>query len=289
MPRMQKHRYIYLAFGFMALCLTHLVAARYTHLEHFIDCLIPEKNHAPSPEPSITWPGPDMSNVTTSPFTLPKGRGYFENAPLYFGVGNKHMSMSYNWPFLVRIGLTDFLEFRVLGNGLTKSCTGVCPRSTVGFSPLLFGLKAYVFGDPEVLGEPNLGVEFDVVTPIASDALKGDTQFIVSLLADQKLSESVNLEWNVSMYTRSLKPIKRRGCCALLEGVLQKSVCEKLILFAQAAYGSAPRILYHGGLFIGLGFQSNVTKRLCLYGSYNWAVIGKTSQDIANLGFTVAF
>ena len=67
-----------------------IIASGCFNLENFINCLIPEKEHSPSPEPDITNPGPDTASFPTSPFILPKGRGYFENFPIVYEVPNYH-------------------------------------------------------------------------------------------------------------------------------------------------------------------------------------------------------
>lgn len=71
----------------------------------------PEKQRYTAPEPDITNPGPDTASFPTSPFTLPKDRIYFENFPIWYELPDQNKDETYQWPYLLRLGLTDFWNF----------------------------------------------------------------------------------------------------------------------------------------------------------------------------------
>ena len=238
-----------------------------------------------TPEPDITNPGPDTANFPTSPFNLPKGRAYYENFPLTFELPDNGAPYTYSWPFLLRIGMTDFLEFRLIGQGLTH----LSADKITGFSPLGIGLKAHLWGDQDWRWAPSAGIEVYVVPPIASKQLRDGTQFIINGLFDHKLSERLAFEWNLGVYGRGLLPIKKRAAYALINWSLQCKITEPLSLFFEGLFSKANYPLYPANLILGAGFISTVHKRLCIYGSYNWPVFYKRNSDLANLGFAVAF
>lgn len=252
-------------------------------------------NRVPAPEPDITNPGPDTASFPTSPFTLPKGRGYFENFPFYIDVlsytcHNNNIEHTYTWPFLLRIAVTDFLEFRITGQGLTHNYADNCQKSLTGFSPLSFGIKTHLWGDQDDWRwAPSAGIEVYIVTPIASKNLKASTQFIINALFDHRLTDSLVLEWNLGLYSRGMKPFKKRGSYLLINGSIQQEITKHIGLFVEGLYSTANYPLYPANLILGFGFLSTLTKRICIYGSYNWAVHPNRNPDLANFGFAVAF
>ena len=60
-----------------------LVASNNFNLETFINSLIPEKNHAPAPEPDITYPGPDTASFPPGHLLCQKVADILKIFPLY--------------------------------------------------------------------------------------------------------------------------------------------------------------------------------------------------------------
>ena len=96
--------------------------------------------------PDIRAPGPDSSDFPNSPYTLPRGWNYLEMSPLtYTSSINTIQSQSYSWNYLLRMGLTDRVEFRLFGNGLSWQAAGLGQPETTGFAPLVFYTKIHFF------------------------------------------------------------------------------------------------------------------------------------------------
>ena len=189
----------------------------------------------------------------------------------------------------MRIALTDFLEFRLTGQGLTHIPADNCQNKVTGFSPLSFGFKTHLWGTQDWRYLPSAGIEVYMVTSIASKKLKDGTQFIINTLFDHKLSESLVLEWNLGVYSRNMLPIKKRAVYALINWSLQQEITKHMGLFLEGLYSTSNCPLYPANLLLGAGFLSYLTKRICIYGSYNWAIRPNRNSDLANLGFAVAF
>jgi len=240
-----------------------------------------------SSEPDITKPGPDTPSFPTSPFTLPKGRSYIENFPLYVGLPNNHHVASYQWPFLFRRGLIDCFEFRLMGSGFTTVAHSCGHDRIIGLSPLDIGFKAHIWGSHDMLWVPSVGVEMYLVTPIASRVLREGIQFIVNSLFNCTFSETCNLECNLCLFSSRL-PIKRHAIFGLVEWALQKEIMERLEIFFEGAYTTPKSPFYEKKLLLGFGFQHAINKRISIYGSYIWSLF-KSDQDNINLGFAVAF
>jgi hypothetical protein len=69
-------------------------------------------------EPDISDPGPD-GQLLNSNYTLRQGRIYVESAPFSYQTSTQQNPAAYNFPFLLCYGLTDDVELRLAGNGLT--------------------------------------------------------------------------------------------------------------------------------------------------------------------------
>ena len=256
---------------------------------HLAIILIIATNIHTGHSPDITNPGPDTASFPTSPFTLPKGRGYFENFPLYMYLPGNHEPRTYYWPYLLRIGLTDYLEFRLTGQGLTNIAAHSRQKNLTGLSPVSFGIKVHAWGTQEWLRTPSAGFEFYIIPPIASKNLRDSTQFIINSLWDIKFREGLVFEMNIGAYSRSLLPIKKRAVYTLINWSLQQEITEHLGLFFEGLYTSPNYPTYPPTLLLGVGFESFITKRIAIYGSYNWSVIHTGNPELANLGFAVAF
>jgi hypothetical protein len=96
----------------------------------------------PPSEPNIKEPGPDMGDYPNSAFTLPQGRAYVEFAPLSIETANAENPAAYGFPFLLRYGLTDDVELRLITTGLASVFnTG---NTVSGFFPLIIDTKIHL-------------------------------------------------------------------------------------------------------------------------------------------------
>ena len=148
-----------------------------------LECL-----HAEEPksnEASIRTPGPDLANFPNSAFTLPQGRAYVELAPLNYtrrSAGGSPTQWSAG--YLLRYGVTDDFELRLLSDGYTNVRGSDGPS---GMAPQTFDFKWHFCDENKDSHLPAFGVEVAVQTDIASRAFREGTQPALSLNFDQTL------------------------------------------------------------------------------------------------------
>lgn len=233
-------------------------------------------------KPDITNPGPDTANFPMSPYTLPQGRVYWENFPIYFDIHKNRETHTYYWPYLLRIGLTDRLELRFSGQGITST------HRNLGFWPLEIGFKVHIWGTPDTRWIPSFGIESSIITEIASKKFRNGTQFGINALFFQTFTKRLSLEWNVGTYSVSVQKSRERKFIALINWALEYDISENIGLFFEGQYNSRQYPKYPDSFLLGAGFISTLTQRICIFGSYNWQVLNH-GNDNANLGFAVAF
>src|SRR5262245_45260897 len=106
--------------------------------------------------PDIKTPGPDLGDFPNSAFTLPRGGIYVEQGPFTLQTGNRQVAGAYLWPFLLRFGLTDNVEFRVFANGLTSTFGA---DGVTGFAPLALDFKVHLWNDRMEFFRPAASLE----------------------------------------------------------------------------------------------------------------------------------
>ena len=247
---------------------------------------IAENNNNPTSEPDITFPGPDTANFPLSPFCLPKGRVYWENFPLNFYVFPDHSSYQYYWPYLLRFGLTDNVELRFSGDGLTAIDTH--NAHGIGLSPVEIGFKVHIWGTPDIRWIPSIGLETALITKLASKQFRDNTQCRILAIFFHSFSPKLSLEWNIGTYSTSFTNRTKRTFIALVEWALQTDLHKRLGFFFEGHYNSGNQMFLPAVLLLGAGFISNLTKRICIYGSYNWPLL-KKNAELVNVGFAAAF
>jgi hypothetical protein len=253
---------------------------------------IPGGDGGPPPPADIASPGPDTANFPNSPFTLPKGRSYIETAPGTYSLpGSDGTPGTWSWPFMMRTGLTDSCELRLIGQGPTVVAASGPEPGYDGFAPLAFDLKVHLWGDQEMLWWPAVGVELYVVTGIASQSLQVGTEPAMELLFDHRLPGDWLLEWNVGVYGFGGPGIPTALSLPDLgmQWALQKQVTPRFAAFAQGFYNAAGIPFFPSDLVVGMGCQWNVTQRLAVYTSYNWSVDGEGSPSGGISGFAYAY
>lgn len=254
--------------------------------------LIPGAEPERPPPCDITDPGPDTANFPNSPYTLPKGRSYIECDPGTFSLpGSDGTPGTWSWPFLVRTGITDSCELRLFSQGPTVVGATSASRSFDGFAPLAFDLKVHLWGEPDQLWLPAVGIEAFVLTGIASKPFIVGVEPAVVLLVDHRLPGDWLLEWNVGCYGTGGSGIPDILSLPDLgvQWALQKQLTERVAVFYQGFYNAAGIPFFPADLVSGFGGQWNVTQRLAVYGSYNWSLDDRGSPSGGSSGFTYAF
>lgn len=254
--------------------------------------LIPEAGRRPPPPCDITSPGPDTANYPNSPFTLPKGRSYIETVPgTYSLAGSDGTPTTWSWPFMIRTGLTDSCELRIISQGPTVVGATADGPAVDGFAPLVFDLKVHLWGDKDQLYVPIVGVEAFVLTGIASEPFNIGTEPGMVLLVDHRLPGDWLIEWNAGLYG-----VGGDGIPDVLsfpdfgvQWAVQKQLTESLAVFYQGFYNGAGVPYFPSDLVSGFGAQWNLGQRLAVYTSYNWSLDGIGSPSGGYSGFAYAY
>ena len=181
----------------------------------------------------IRFPGSDLANYPNSAFTLPQGGFYVEVAPGY----STDNSGSYSAGYLLRYGLLDRLELRLMSSGLQEQ-GGNSP--VVGFNPLTFDAKIHLWDEKENYYLPAMGIEVLVQTTLlGSPAFNSGTQPAFSFNFDQSLFWDIALEYNIgaSRAQDSLNAaINTWGLT--FQWALQHDVVEDFAVFVNGWYNS---------------------------------------------------
>lgn len=250
------------------------------------------------PPCDISNPGPDSATFTNSPFTLPKGRSYVENAPLTIGLSGPGVPQIWSWPFLLRTGITDTCEFRIFGQGPTV----VGPRRELpgysGYQPLGFELKTHLWSAADRLYYPSVGLRTSYISNFASREFRVGNQFAISLLVDQQLPAGMLLEWNLGYFGTNIPtypggelPVFPNASLPFLgaQWSLQKKLSKTVSIFYHGYYTGENRPYYPAQITSGCGAECAVTQRLMVYGSYNWSFERYGSPAGGWVGFAYAY
>ena len=165
--------------------------------EAFPEGLDPERSREPH---TIREPGPDTANYPNSPETLPRGAIYVETSPVYYTSAISTIQpQTYNFEYLLRIGLSDRVEFRLFSNGFTGQAAGLGQAATTGVSPIAFDTKIHFWEENRELFLPAVGFEAYIQTPWGSPAFNAGTQPGLSMLFRNTLFWGLTAEYNVGI------------------------------------------------------------------------------------------
>jgi hypothetical protein len=232
-------------------------------------------------EASIQNPGPDMANFPNSAFTLPKQRAYVEIASTY----NSKQSNpeQYTLGYLLRYGLTDDLELRLISSGLTIAHAE--DKNIVGMSPQIFDIKYHLLSAPNDSLLPAIGIEAQVQTTWSSPAFKGGTQWALSLNFDHAFPYDLALEYNVGFIGQQLDSGTSQYQLAL-EWALQKNLTEDLAVFVNGFTNTGAGLTTSS---IGGGGQWVLNPRFAVYVNCSAGLTATTPALFSLLGFALAF
>ena len=254
--------------------------------------LIPENDDGPPTPADISSPGPDTANFPNSPFTLPKGRSYIETVPGTFSLaGSDGTPATWSWPFLMRTGITDNCELRLVSQGPTVVGATATQPGYAGFTPLIFDLKIHLWGEQDWLYWPVVGVETFVLTGAASRPFQVGTEPGIQLLFDHRLPEDWLIEWNIGCYGAGASGMPDNLSLPTLgvQWAVQKQLTPRFAGFVHGFYNAAGIPFFPSNLVVGMGVQWNATQRLAVYTNYNWSVDGMESPSGGSSGFAYAY
>jgi hypothetical protein len=250
-------------------------------------------------EPDIDNPGPDLANFPNSAFTLPQGRAYIEISPFTFygtGIGSPPQ---YNAEFLLRYGVTDDIELRLFGNGLSWMGGSA---STWGFSPIAFDAKIQLWTEKPDYFIPAAGFEAYLQTEwLGNKAFDTGTQPSFTFNFDQSLPWGIDFEYNVgatrfqdiagkniwefSFQWAFERDLFHKDFAVFVHGFYNATSLPRLpnVKLAYEAY-KAPTQNAVGG-----GFIWTASKRLAIYAQVSGGATRFTPSIISMLGFAVSF
>jgi hypothetical protein len=268
---------------------------------------VADEKSAPS-EPDIEKPGPDFGDYPNSAYTLPKGRAYIEMAPLSYLGPDQHNSASNSMPYLFRYGVTDDVEFRLTGSGLSSAFD---PETTVvGFAPLLLDTKIHLWDDQIEKLIPAVSFEAFLQTNLASPSFQTGFQPSININMDFPFTEKTNLEMTVgySSVQDAVHVVSGRRFIPRLghsipklakqnlnvnqfsfQFALEQQVTEKVQIFLQGYYNGDVYRQSGIGKVIGVGYFYQLSKVSTFFNSYNFGISQDAPNFSSQVGFAFAF
>lgn len=241
--------------------------------------------HSPSyaeSEASIKKPGADLANFPNSAFTLPQGRAYVEVSPVNFNGKSDYSPQQYSAGYLLRYGLLDDLELRLMSSGFTIVDDA---EKTSGMSPQTFDFKWHLVNENEESNLPAVGLEFSVQTDWAKSAFRNGTNPSLSLNFDQTLPFDIAFEYNVGFVSQHLASGDAQYQLAL-SWAFQREVVDDVDMFINGYTNTAAGLTTSA---IGGGVQWVPIERLALFTNISAGLTASTPSIFSLVGFAVAF
>lgn len=257
--------------------------------------------------PNIEEPGPDMGDFPNSAFTLPKGRAYVEFSPVTMFTADRQNPQGYVAPYLLRYGVTDNLEFRIFGNGVTH-IGGSVP--TTGFSPLNLDLKVHLWNDRKEWLIPAVSLEVFLTTTWGSSAFSAGWEPALNLNFDLPITKKLNLEWTlgykgvqeaININTKEVfvprfnflvpgihRSFNRNFNQFAAQWAIEYEVNEQLKIFVHGFHNGAILLNLGAGEMIGVGAIWTFNSRWAMFGSVNTGLTPSLPAFAAQLGFALA-
>ena len=236
--------------------------------------------------PDIKSPGPDLGSVPNSAQVVPPGRAYVETN--FNSVRTHDRTVRTNFvPVLLRFGVAQDVELRAFVNVVSHQAA---PDGDVAWGgPAAFGFKGRLNrGGPGFL-HPSFALEGNLVFPVASAQMDGGKLVpYLALNVDHFVTERGTLTWNLG----ALAPVDDAGqqyAQGLFAASYVQSLADALQLFV-AVDTSAPAARAGGGSIsaLGTGLYWYVTKRVVLFGAFDWGLTGDSPFTRANVGLALA-
>ena len=260
------------------------------------------------PEPDISKPGADFGDYPNSAYTLPKGRSYLEIAPFTYLGKDRHNAASYTYNYLFRYGVTDDVELRLTGSGLT---TVFDPNTTVvGFAPLIIDTKIHLWDDQMDKLIPAVSFEAFIQTNLASPAFQSGFQPSINLNMDFPFTKDTNGEMTVGYsgvqdavaviggerfiprLGHNIPTLTKANLNVNLfsfQWALEQQVTEKFQVFLQGYYNGDVFRQSAQGRVVGVGYFYQFDKRATFFNSYNAGLDPSTPNFSSQVGFAFAF
>ncbi|MGY6276330.1 transporter [Methylomonas sp. MgM2] len=244
---------------------------------------LPENIERWRKSPNAANPGADSANFPNSPFTLPEGRAYVEVSPYTYSGKAQGTPGQYNTEYLLRYGVTDDIELRLFGNGLSWSEGG---NSSVQLAPIGFDTKILLWPEQQDYYLPAVGFEASVQTELlGSSSLNAGTQPSLTLNFDQSLPYDIDFGYSVSG-TRFQGSNDNNLWAFLFEWAFQRDLFNKDFAVFVHGYYQPTTVIQNA---VGGGFVWTPHHRFGFYGQVSAGTTKATPSVISNVGFVVAF
>ncbi len=221
-----------------------------------------------------------MANFPNSAFTLPKNRGYAEIGGTYNS--KKSDPEQYTLSYIMRYGLTDDLELRLISDGFT--ITNTEEKKLTGISPQSFDIKYHLIDAPEDGLMPAVGIEALVQTTWSSPVYRGGTQGALSVNFDHALPYDLALEYNVGFNGEQLESGDSQYQLAL-SWALQKNLTNDFALFVNGFTNTGAGLTTSS---IGAGAQLTINDRIAVFFNSSAGLTATTPDLFSLVGFAIA-
>lgn len=256
----------------------------------------PEDETTPASEPNISEPGPDLGDFPNSAYTLPQGRIYVEFAPLTLQTANRENSAAYGFPFLLRYGITDDVELRLISYGLASIFN---PGNTVsGFAPLIIDTKVHLWNARREQLIPAASLEVYIQTNLATKSFQGGVEPSLNLNLDFPLTEMTNIQMTFG-YTG----VRDNALSNQIPGgpnitanvyqfsyqwAVERQLNDSFQVFLHGYYNGTVYLQSGPGTVLGTGWFYKVSTRLMLFSSYNFGLDPTSPPFSTQLGMSIA-
>lgn len=224
-----------------------------------------------------------MGNYPNSAYTLRQGRIYVESAPFSYQTSTQQNPAAYNFPFLLRYGLTDDVEIRLAGNGLTS--TNDFPGSTTGFAPLILDTKVHLWDEQMDVFIPAAALEVYLQTNWGSKEFRSGVQPSLNLNLDFPLTDITNVEMTLG-YTGVQADVEVNQFS--YQWAIEQQVTDPLQLFVHGYYLAPVGSLDFSNV-IGAGGFYQLSKQTTLFTSFNAATDRNSPPFSTQFGMAFAF
>jgi hypothetical protein len=252
--------------------------------------------------PDISTPGPDMGDFPSSSYTVGKGRLQLEMGPVSFRSRNSNNPSAYAWPYLIRYGVTDNVEFRLFGTGLTSL---MAPNSMTGFGVVTFDTKIHLWNDQMEYFIPAASFEAALQTDLGSPAFRTGTQPSLSINMDFPFTRTTNFEATIaysgntsnlflvntttSSDATPVPPTNHNVYQFSVLWALEQKLTERFKGFVHGYYSTPVGISGDAAVVVGAGFLYQLTRRSMLFGSADAGLTNVPAPFLTQVGLAYTF
>jgi hypothetical protein len=209
-------------------------------------------------------------------------------------------------PILIRYGMTDNVEFRLLSSGLVSILDS---RGTTGLAPLVFDMKVHLWNDRMERLQPAASLEVFIQSTWGNSAFAGGTQPSLNLNLDFPLSAKTNIEMtfgytgvqdavNVVTGERFIPrfgfkiPIIHRANLNVnqfsYQWAIEQQVTERFQLFTHGFFNGPVDFQSAAGVVVGAGYFYQFSNRWMIFNSYNAGATKSAPGFVTQFGLAVA-